>query len=144
MSSILDVHRVKRELWQAWLDSKPGDPDAHEEGGFVLMDSTGILSVERWPRGLQASIGVPASPGGRRSGKLVIATFHTHPNTESPFKQEPTEDDVEAVRSDPDLRHRHFEGEFVISRERVFKIDTKGQVTVIGLTDQTLGSMRKE
>jgi len=47
---------VREALKQAWQDSNPGVSGGHEEGGFVLQASSGILSVARWPSGAQSSI----------------------------------------------------------------------------------------
>jgi hypothetical protein len=47
-TSVLDDAGIRRELWQAWLDSRPDEPDVHEEGGFILRDVDGNFSVERW------------------------------------------------------------------------------------------------
>ncbi len=47
---------VRAAIKQAWEDSNPGNEGGSEEGGFVLRDLSGNFSVERWPKGLQASI----------------------------------------------------------------------------------------
>ncbi len=46
--SVLDDDAIRGLLLQAWQESQPGTVDAHEEGGFVLRDANGSLSVERW------------------------------------------------------------------------------------------------
>jgi hypothetical protein len=51
--SILDDHRVIASLDEAWRESQPGTVAAHEEGGFVLRNVDGFLTVERWLRGGQ-------------------------------------------------------------------------------------------
>jgi len=78
--SILDDHRMIALLRDAWHESQPGTSAAHEEGGFVLRDQDGSLTVERWLQGGRRQIQVPPHRGGLRGGLLVVATFHTHPN----------------------------------------------------------------
>jgi hypothetical protein len=39
---------VRHALRQAWIDSNPDMTGGHEEGGFVLRDADGSLSVRRW------------------------------------------------------------------------------------------------
>ena len=70
------------------------------------------------------------------SGKTIVASFHTHPNTGPDFQQEPSLNDVRAVRDDPDLKGEFYLGEFVVSRENVYLIDPSGQVSAIGKTDE--------
>ena len=38
---------VRTALKQAWVDSQPGIVGEHEEGGFILRDSVGNLSIVR-------------------------------------------------------------------------------------------------
>ncbi len=132
--SVLDDTAVRILMRNAWHDSLPGTDLAHEEGGFVLRDSSGNLSVERWPTGVQSEIFVPPHTGGKRDNLLVVATFHTHPNPGQDFQQEPSLTDIRAVRNDPDLRHPEFEGEFVISSEWVYLILKDGDVFPINKT----------
>jgi hypothetical protein len=51
---ILNDPVVRTALRQAWEDSRPGPTGGHEEGGFVLRDLAGNLSVERWSHGQQS------------------------------------------------------------------------------------------
>ena len=51
---------VHSALEQAWADSRPGVTGGHEEGGFILQDPDGNLSVIRWPTGVQNSINLPS------------------------------------------------------------------------------------
>ncbi|MGH9848870.1 MAG: hypothetical protein ACREBD_03355 [Blastocatellia bacterium] len=81
ITNILNVPAVCDALKQAWLDSQPGITGGHEEGGFILRDETGKISVERWPRGAQDSIQMPPHPDCRIDEGEIVATFHTHPNT---------------------------------------------------------------
>ena len=72
-------------------------------------------------------------------GCEIVASFHTHLNTGPAFLQEPSETDKRAVRDDPDLKSKTYEGEFVISQEQVYLISPKGQVSVVGRTWDILG-----
>lgn len=44
---ILNDPAVRAALRQAWEDSQPGLTGSHEEGGFILRDSSGNLGVKR-------------------------------------------------------------------------------------------------
>jgi hypothetical protein len=137
--SVLDNPTVREGLRLAWAESQPGTSGAHEEGGFILRNKEGSIFVERWPRGKQNEILVPAHPGGMRGPAVILATFHTHPNLGPPFLQEPSLTDIRAVRADPDLNHAEFEGEYVIASEELHIIRKSGQVEIIGETKILLG-----
>lgn len=133
-TSILGDPLVRAILRQVWEDSEPGPAGGHEEGGFILRDSGGNLRVERWPRGQQDSITVPAHRNCRISDQDIVATFHTHPNTGSDYLQEPSETDKRAVRNDPHMKGACYEGEFVISAQTIYRIEPTGQVSEIAQT----------
>ncbi|MBI3797201.1 MAG: DUF4329 domain-containing protein [Deltaproteobacteria bacterium] len=126
--AILHIPIVREALRQAWQDSQPGIDGGREEGGFVIQVSARKLSVVRWPKGAQNSILVPPHPGCTIGGKIIVASFHTHPNTGTDFLQEPSETDKRAVRNDPDLKSAAYVGEFVIARETIYLITPDGQV----------------
>jgi hypothetical protein len=46
-TEILNNPLIRIELKQGWEDSQPGVTGGHEEGGFILKDSAGNLSVVR-------------------------------------------------------------------------------------------------
>jgi hypothetical protein len=133
-----DNPAVRAALRAAWEQSLPGTATAHEEGGFVLQQDDGQLRIEPWPRGRLNEIEVPAHVGGRRNGLIIIATFHTHPNPGADFQQEPSLTDIRAVRHDPNLRHREYEGEVVVSFEKTYQIQPDGSVVVLGDTRELL------
>lgn len=137
--SILNDLVVRAAFRQAWEDSQPGPAGGHEEGGFVLRDSAGSLSVERWPYGQQNSIVVPPHPNCRINDQDIIATFHTHPNTGIEYLQEPGETDKRAVRDDPHLKGAFYEGEFVISAQTIYRIAPTGQVSEVAKTEDYFG-----
>lgn len=132
--SVLDNDSLRGQLLNAWLESEPGTPLAHEEGGFILKDSAGMLCVERWPRGAQNEIFVPSHPDGKRGDLLIVATFHTHPNPGADFQQEPSLTDIRAVRGDANLVHSEYEGEFVIASAQIYWIRKNGNVEIVGKT----------
>lgn len=126
--SVLNDDTIQALLLQAWQESQPGTSDAHEEGGFVLLNIDGSLIVERWPRGEQNEILVPPHPNGKRGDLVIIATFHTHPNPAAEFLQEPSRTDIRAVQDDPNLSHADYEGEYVIASEWIYLIRKTGRV----------------
>jgi hypothetical protein len=114
----------------------PGTSGGHEEGGFVVQDASGKLSIVRWPKGEQDLILLPPHPNCRIEDKVIVASFHTHPNISEDYLQEPSETDKRAMRDDPDLKGMEYLGEFVISREIIFLITPNGQVReVVGTVD---------
>jgi hypothetical protein len=123
---------------QAWQDSSPETDGVHEEGGFVLRSLDGSLMVERWPRGVQNEILVPPHPDGKRGDSLIIATFHTHPNSGPEFQQSPGMTDIRAVLNDPHLGHDEYEGEYVIATRFVYRIRRNGDVELMGETSVLL------
>jgi hypothetical protein len=131
---------ICKQLLLAWIESEPGTPNAHEEGGFLLRCDDGSLLVERWSKGLQDEITVPEHEGGKWNGMTIIASFHTHPNSGVEFLQEPSPTDIRAVRDDPDLAHAGYEGEIVIASELVYVISRSGSVSVAGRTTELLGN----
>ncbi len=141
--AVLDDEGISTALRQAWQDSQPGTAQAHEEGGFILREAGGTLSVERWPRGLQNEIVVPPHPGGKQDQRIIVATFHTHPNPTADFQQDPSLTDIRAVRDDPDLRHPEYEGEYVIAQELVYRVLPDGRVESIAHTMEVLNLPEK-
>ncbi len=137
--SVLDDPSVCAQLRQAWEGSQPDTVDAHEEGGLVLREVAGSLAVERWARGVGESIEVPPFASGIRNNLVIVATFHTHPNSRPGYVQRPSPEDVEAVRDDPDLGHPEYEGEYVIAKESVYRIWRSGVIDVVGDTRGLLG-----
>ncbi len=136
---ILNDPSVCAELTRAWQDSEPGISCGHEEGGFIIQDSTGIFSVIRWITGSVNSIFVPSHTGCKIGEEPIVASFHTHPNTGGNYLQEPSETDKRAVRDDPNLKGESYVGEFVISQSKTYIIDPAGQVNEIGDTATLLG-----
>lgn len=129
---ILNDLTVRSALKHAWEDSQPGTTVGHEEGGFIVMNLAGNLEIVRWPKGEQSSILLPPHPNCKIGGnKEIIVTFHTHPNIGEDYLQEPSETDKRAVRDDPDLKGKFYEGEVVISKEKIYLIAPNGQVSEV-------------
>ncbi len=137
LTSILKDPEVRRALQQAWYKSNPGSSGGHEEGGFVVLD-TGILRVMFWPRGSTNTIRVPDHANCRIDSYNIVASFHTHPNTDDDYFQEPSETDIRAVRDDIHLKGEQYLGEIVISQSTVYLIRPNGQVRELGDTHEIL------
>ncbi len=129
---------VRAALGQAWQDSQPAVRGGHEEGGFVLRDATGNLNIIRWPKGDQHTIVLPPHPDCRVGEQDIVVTFHTHPNTGSDYVQEPSETDRRAVRDDPNLKGRFYEGELVVSQQKLYLIAPNGEVSEVDNTEEIL------
>jgi len=132
--TVLKVPAIRAELERAWQDSQPGIIGEHEEGGFVLRDPASNWSVVRWPKGEQNTITLPPHRNCKIGERDIVATFHTHPNIGGDYLQEPSETDKRAVRDDPDLKGKFYEGELVISQRRIYLIAPNGQVSEVGNT----------
>lgn len=65
---------------------------------------------------------------------LIVATFHTHPNPEPYYQQEPSLTDIRAVRADADLHHPEYEGELVIAAKQLYRVLPNGLVEGLGDT----------
>lgn len=133
---ILQDSSVGAELRQAWQDSEPNVSGGHEEGGFIVVDDLGVLSVVRWGKGSQNEINLPLHQNCFVGDKAIVASFHTHPNTGADFQQEPSLTDVRAVRDDFDLKGEYYVGEFVVSQDNIYLIEPSGQVGMIGKTTE--------
>lgn len=135
---LLNNSAIRSALQQAWKDLKPGITGGHEEGGFIVGDMAGNVEVVRWHGGEQGSIRLPPHPNCKIGSKDIIATFHTHPNTGEDYLQEPSETDKRAVRDDPGLKGKFYEGEIVISKEKIYLIEPDGLVSEVADTRKIL------
>ncbi len=135
-TEVLQNPEIVAELKRAWLDSEPNVSGGHEEGGFIVVDDFGFLSVVRWEKGTQNEIVLPPHRNCFVGGKMIIASFHTHPSTGADFQQEPSFTDIRAVRDDFDLKGESYLGEFVVSQENVYLIEPSGLFSVVVRTDK--------
>jgi len=81
---------------------------------------------------------VPSHPNCKIGDEVIVASFHTHPNTGEDYLQEPSETDKRAVRDDPNLKDVNYVGEFVISQEVIFLITPAGRVRELADTQDIL------
>ena len=128
---ILTEPVLRYALKQVWQDSQPGETGGHEEGGFILRNEAGKISVLRWPRGERDFILMPPHVDCRTGDKEIIGTFHTHPNIGPDYLQEPGEGDRRAVRDDPDLKGVGYIGELVISQQTIYVIAPNGELSEV-------------
>ena len=131
-NDFLENESILGELKRAWMESEPGDAGGHEEGGFIVADDDGNLTVVRWKKGIQNEIVLPPHKNCFVDGRDVIASFHTHPNTGKDFQQEPSLTDIRAVSDDFDLKGENYLGELVISEQNIYLIEPAGDYHVIG------------
>ena len=125
-------------LNRAWRESEADDATArHEEGGYIVLNQDMSYQVERWPRGGQSRIAPPLlDTGNCYNGKVVMATFHTHPN---PLVDEiGREWDQGPSESDRRWHGRRKLRGFVVSEELVYQIDPTGNVSIVGKRDEVL------
>ena len=137
---LLDEPVVRLAFEKAWRDSRPDESGGHKEGGFIVQDPNGELSVVRWPSGNQDTIAMPSYTNCKIGKNDIVATFHTHPNIGSDYLQEPSETDKRSVRDDLDLKGDFYEGEFVISHDTIYLIMPDGRVTSVVSTQEIIGS----
>ena len=130
--SLLANPLIRIAFDRAWQESNPGPAGGHEEGGFIVRDAGGSLSVVRWPRGSQYAILVSLHRECRIEGMDVVCSFHTHPNTGPNAMQEPSKTDRRAVRGDPNLKGPDYVGEFVLSEETIYLVTPVGHARSLG------------
>ncbi len=73
-TEILQNSAIVAELKQAWQDSEPNVSGGHEEGGFIVVDDFGFLSVVRWEKGTQNEIVLPPHKNYFVGGKAIVAS----------------------------------------------------------------------
>ncbi len=84
-AEILQNSEIVTKLEHTWQDSEPNVSGGHEEGGFIVADDFGFLSVARWGKGTQNEIILPPHRNCFVNGKDIVVSFHTHPNTGKNF-----------------------------------------------------------
>src|SRR5690349_21188632 len=134
----LDDATVRREIAMAWRDSEPDHPQLrHEEGGYIVVNFSGSYEVDRWPRGTGSTIvPPPLDANGCYNERVVVATFHTHPN---PAVDElGREWDQAPSGSDRRWHHKRKLRGIVVSRDLVYEIAADAQVSVLGAFAEVL------
>jgi hypothetical protein len=137
-SAPLQDRTVIAAVDRAWRESEADDATArHEEGGYIMLNEDMTYGVERWPRGGQSGITPPLlDTHNCYNGKVVIATFHTHPNP--PVDEIGREWDQGPSESDRRWHRRRKLRGFVVSEELVYQIDATANVSIVGKRDEVL------
>lgn len=126
----------------AYVESDVGGTRPTEQGGFLVQDSqTGFVSVIRLPSSARDSLSYPHCPSGLYQNQEIVGSFHTHPNTEKEWQQEPSPQDIRLSKEYPETMGSH---QFVISHERIYHIDNDGLVIDLGRTDKLLALETEE
>jgi proteasome lid subunit RPN8/RPN11 len=79
-SELLSHRKIRAALKTAAEDTNIGGAFPKEQGGFIVRDSDGTLSVARWSHGTSNEIQPPICKDGKYEGKRIVGSFHTHPN----------------------------------------------------------------
>jgi hypothetical protein len=120
---------VRAELRRAWFESLPHAPavpkghsgsQKREQGGFIYWASEAKrLRIERLPPGSRDEL--PGVPLAAQAGLLLVASFHTHPNTVAEgYAPDPSPADryyAKHISKVPELIETH-DGRKVIDPER--------------------------
>ena len=88
--SILENPTIQNEFEKAWLDSYKNGRVFREQGGWIVRDPSGNLSVQRWNEWEPDNFTIKPSackPEG------AIGEFHTHPYVGSDFPHTPSTPD---------------------------------------------------
>jgi hypothetical protein len=129
---------IVAEMSRAWRDSRPNDPaNRHEEGGYILLNPDLSYGIERWSRGGQSRIAAPPLDAKNcYNGKVVIATFHTHPNP--PVDEAGLEWEQGPSESDRRWHMRRKLRGFVIGWTLIYEIDVNAGISVLGKRNEVL------
>lgn len=124
------------QLRRAYEESGVGTDRPLEQGGFIVRDSvSGDVEVVRLPARERDSLAFPICADGMYRGKQIVGSFHTHPNTGTEWRQEPSVQDIRLSQDYPDTMGKH---QFVIAEKKIYHIDSDGVVTEMGPTRQLL------
>ena len=96
------------------------------------MNAQGEYVIDRWQSGSASKIFASPHPGGKRNNEIIVATFHTHPNTGKSFEQVPNSMDCEIVAEDVDLKTIQYIGEFILSQDHLYLILHDGEYLTLG------------
>lgn len=126
------------QLRRAYHESGVGTHRPIEQGGFIVRDpASGVAKVIRLPARDRDSLAYPICADGMYQGRQIIGSFHTHPNTGTEWRQEPSAQDIRLSLDYSETMGPH---QFVIAREKIYHIDNDGVVTEMGPTQQLLGT----
>ena len=116
---ILDDVAVQDEMAEAWKDSVTHLGE-RENGGWLIQNADGSHSVQRWPEGDPAQIGVPEDVP-----ENAVGAFHTHPNRVG--TSGPSRADIRAVQANPEIAPH-----YIVSHDGVWVIDASGNAVLLG------------
>ncbi len=102
---------IRTEVMRAWQESMDGQKMVHEQGGWIVKDEQGRLSVQRWPIGSPGSIAPTPQPSN------AMGHFHTHP-----YAADETLIHLPSPR-DIDFTERHHIPGFIVDRQSILRID---------------------
>ena len=104
---------------EAWMDSVTARGEL-ENGGWLIQNADGSHSVQRWPEGDPAQIGVPEDVP-----ENAVGAFHTHPNRVG--TSGPSRADIRAVQANPEIAPH-----YIVSHDGVWVIDASGNAVLLG------------
>lgn len=128
----VEIPAVITALSDAWTDSNPGtgtDPNRREQGGWLVVDDDGNVSVDPWPAGAAASVPIGPRPDN------ALGMYHTHPNIGGNWQESPSDPDIEIAKT-VDYAAPHY----VVSDGTIWVIDSDGNVTALGTRTGTIGN----
>lgn len=107
---------IQDEMAAAWRESAD-QFTPREQGGWLVENADGTLSVERWPPGTSNGIRATEKPPN------AVGAFHTHPNVANPG---PSRKDIANVIAEPGLAPH-----FIVSQNGIYRIDVGGSWTLL-------------
>ena len=134
-SDLLSNPEIRAALKKAAEDSNIGGALPKEQGGFIVRDSEGTLSVARWSQGTSNEIQPPICNDGKYEGKTIVGSFHTHPNVGPGWREAPSQADVNFVKNFPQTAGEHH---FIITGRTIYHIDGDGNISESGRTSEIL------
>ena len=136
VSELLAHPGVIAGIRRAFVESDVGGWRPREQGGFLIRDAhTRFITVIRLPASAHDSLRFPLCANGLFEDNLIVGSFHTHPNTGSEWRQEPSPQDILLSKEYPETMGPH---QFIVSREIFYHVNNDGLVTEIGRTAEVL------
>ncbi len=136
VGELLALPSVIAGIRLAYADSDVGGSRPREQGGFLVQDFlSGFITVIRLPASARDSLSFPLCSNGMYEGQRIVGSFHTHPNTGTEWRQEPSPQDILLSREYPDTMGPH---QFIISCEMFYHVSHDGLVTEVGRTAEVL------
>src|SRR2546426_4835347 len=92
-SHLLSDRKIRAALKKAAEDSNIGGEFPIEQGGFIVRDSEGKLSMAGWSHGRSNEIQPPLCHDGKDEDKRIVRRFQTHPNVGPGGREAPSQAD---------------------------------------------------